>query len=93
MGPQDQSFEQAATKLREQTKTRRGESVAIFKGFRKVEEHRLQLWHKSGGGGREVARQRSDMVDVLLRELAAAIIAEVAPKGLPEPLAVAGFGG
>jgi [protein-PII] uridylyltransferase len=93
MGLQDQSFEQAATKLREQTKSRKGESVAIFKGFRKAAEHRLQLWHKSGGGGREVARQRSEMVDVLLRELATAIIAEVAPKGLPEPLALAAFGG
>jgi len=93
MGPGDQSFEQAAMKLREQTKNRRGESVAIFKAFRKVEEHRLHLWHKGGGGGKEVARQRSGMVDVLMRELSTAIIAEVAPKGLPEPLVIAAFGG
>ncbi|GAB4171569.1 MAG: [protein-PII] uridylyltransferase [Terrimicrobiaceae bacterium] len=91
--PNERSFEKAATKLREQTKKQRGEAVNIFKGFRKIEEHRMRMWHRSGGGGREIARVRADMVDVLCRELFSTVVSEVAPKGLPEPLAMAAFGG
>lgn len=69
------------------------EPTAVFKGFRKTEEDRLRLAHKNGGGGREVARQRSEMVDVLLRELFSHILARHAPRGLPEPVVVAAFGG
>jgi [protein-PII] uridylyltransferase len=37
--------------------------------FRKREEHRLKLWHRAGGGGKEIARLRTDLVDILLREI------------------------
>jgi len=93
IGPPEEGFVAAARKLREEAGTRGGELVPVFKGFRKIEEHRLRMWHRSGGGGREVARQRSEMVDVLFRELFASVNASVAPKGLPEPLAVAALGG
>ncbi len=37
--------------------------------FRKREEHRLKLWHRAGGGGQEIAGLRTDLVDILLREI------------------------
>lgn len=88
-----QFSEQAKTRLQRAARKPDSFSVEVYKGFRKVEEQRLEMWHNGGGGGREVAKQRSEMVDVLLRELFAAIVAEVAPRGLDEPLAVAAFGG
>ncbi len=86
-------LEDAAADLREQARARRGEAVALFKGFRKIEEERLRGLLKEGGGGREIARMRSDMVDVLLKELFVAVVSRRAPGGLPEPLAVAACGG
>ena len=67
--------------------------VARFKEFRRAEEDRLRGWHLKGGGGREVARQRSDMVDALLRELFSALSREVLSKPLAGRLCVAAFGG
>ena len=40
-----------------------------LKRFLKTESARLQGWHRSGGGGREVCLGRSWMLDTLLREL------------------------
>jgi len=37
--------------------------------FRKKEEHRLKLWHRAEGGGREIAARRAEMVDILFREI------------------------
>ncbi len=62
--------------------------LRIFRKFRKVEEHRLRLWHNSGGGGREVARQRSDLVDILFRELFETFTTSDADR-----VAVVAFGG
>ncbi len=59
----------SAKDLAAEARKKPGDWLRIFKRFRKVEEHRLKLWHNSGGGGREVARQRSDLVDILFREL------------------------
>ena len=57
--PNEHALENAARALREKALKRVGESIEIFRGFRKVEEHRLRMWHHAGAGGREVARQRS----------------------------------
>ena len=91
--PNEQSLEIAARTLREKNLKRAGESIEIFRGFRKVEEHRLRMWHHAGAGGREVARQRSDLVDILFKELFEGVVRSVAPKGLTEPLVVAALGG
>ena len=92
--PKERALEQAARTLQEKaSRKKQGESIEIFRGFRKIEEHRLRMWHKSGGGGREVARQRSDLVDILFRELFEGIVRNVAPKGLPDSIVVAAFGG
>ena len=91
--PNEHALENAARGLREKALKRVGESIEIFRGFRKVEEHRLRMWHHAGAGGREVARQRSDLVDILFKELFEGIIRSVAPKGLTEPLVVTALGG
>ena len=91
--PNEHTLEVAARALREKALKRVGESIEIFRGFRKVEEHRLRMWHHAGAGGREVARQRSDLVDILFKELFEGIVRSVVPKGLPEPLVVTALGG
>ena len=91
--PNEHALENAARALREKALKRAGESIDIFRGFRKVEEHRLRMWHHAGAGGREVARQRSDLVDILFKELFEGIIRTAAPKGLAEPLVVTALGG
>lgn len=91
--PSEQSLAQTAKALREKVREENGEALHLFKAFRKIEEHRLRMWHKAGGGGRQIARQRSDLVDILFRELFEGIVRSVSPKGLTEPLVVAAFGG
>ena len=54
--PNEHALEIAARALREKTLKRGGESIEIFRGFRKVEEHRLRMWHHAGAGG---ARSRA----------------------------------
>lgn len=43
--------------------------IQKLQSFRKKEEHRLKLWHRAGGGGREIASRRTEMVDILFREI------------------------
>jgi len=89
----ERALEVAARTLHEKARKKHGEAIDIFRTFRKIEEHRLRMWHKSGGSGREVARQRADLVDILFRELFDGIVRSVAPKGLSEPIAVLALGG
>ena len=37
--------------------------------FLKKEELRLKLWHRAGGGGKEIAGRRTELVDILFREI------------------------
>jgi [protein-PII] uridylyltransferase len=72
------------------------EVLPIYKKFLKIEEHRLLLKHRAGGGGREICARRVDLVDVLLRHVFAAAAAAAAgkPNGLIEtPLALIAMGG
>ena len=43
--------------------------IQQLQSFRKREEHRLKLWHRAGGGGKEIAGRRTELVDILFREL------------------------
>jgi len=45
------------------------ERIALYKRFLKIEEHRLKLRHRAGGGGLEIARARAELLDVVLRSL------------------------
>lgn len=93
ISPGERKLEQTAAALSERTRRKPDNPITIFQGFRKVEEQRLKMWHNAGGGGREVARQRSDLVDILFRELFQGVVTSVAPKGLGGRLCVAAFGG
>jgi len=69
------------------------ESLDAYRRFRRLEEHRLRLRISSGAGGREVVRQRSDLVDILFRRIFAQVCTEQFGKPKPEGLAVVAFGG
>ncbi len=89
----EQKLQKTARELSERTSRKRDDPITIFKGFRKVEEQRLRMWHNAGGGGREITRQRSDLVDILFRELFDGVVGSISAKGLSGRLCVAAFGG
>jgi len=67
--------------------------MAKLQSFRKKEEHRLRLWHRAGGGGKEIAARRAELVDILFREIFRHAVRSVtAEEELPGLLAAA-FGG
>ena len=71
------------------------EKLARYKGFLKVETHRLKLQHRAGVSGREVCQGRATMLDALLRHLwetARSSLSAQAQKEFP-PLALAAIGG
>jgi [protein-PII] uridylyltransferase len=43
------------------------QELARYKNFLKVETHRLKILHRAGGGGREICRARSSIIDLVLR--------------------------
>ena len=71
------------------------EKLARYKGFLKVETHRLKLQHRAGAGGREICQGRAAMLDALLRHLwetARSSLSAQAQKEFP-PLALVAIGG
>ncbi len=84
---------EAARELNESVRKRRDDWLPIFKRFLKIEEHRLRLWHNAGGGGREIARQRADLIDIVFRELFDNVAGQFPAKSSRERLVVAAFGG
>jgi [protein-PII] uridylyltransferase len=71
------------------------ETLALYKKFLKIEEHRLRLSHQSGGGGREICALRVELIDVLLRHIfaAASNFARQEKGASPTPLTVVALGG
>lgn len=59
----------AEQQLALQGKESAAELLALYKRFLKIENHRLRLKHYAGGGGREIAMQRANLLDVVLRHL------------------------
>ncbi len=49
----------------------RAELVARYQRFVRVEEHRLRILHRGGASGREVARGRGAMLDVVMQKISA----------------------
>lgn len=69
------------------------QSLEAYQRFRRLEEHRLRLRISSGAGGREVVRQRSDLVDILFRRLFTQVCTEHFGRAKPEGFTVVAFGG
>ena len=71
------------------------EKLARYKGFLKVETHRLKLQHRAGVSGREICQARAAMLDALLWHLcetARGGLSVQAQKEFP-PLALIAIGG
>src|SRR4051812_13326921 len=59
----------ASAKLTLPEKRQPGDELARYKGFLKLENHRLQMLHHAGSSGRELCNGRAVMLDVLLRHI------------------------
>jgi len=71
------------------------EKLSRYKGFLKVETHRLKLLHRGGASGHEICQGRAAMLDALLRHLwetARSGLSVQAQKEFP-PLALVAIGG
>src|SRR5437773_6766116 len=71
--------------------------LARYKGFLKVESHRLKMLHRAGAGGREICQARAAVLDVLLRYILNAVEASTSVEGkMPPPdfalVAMGGYG-
>jgi len=71
------------------------EKLACYKGFLKVETHRVKIQHRAGAGGQEICRARAAILDALLRHLWESARDSLSPQAQKEfpPLALAAIGG
>jgi [protein-PII] uridylyltransferase len=71
------------------------QELARYKGFLKVETHRLKILHRAGAGGLQICRARAAILDVLIRclwETAKSSLSEQGQKDFPQ-LAIVAIGG
>ena len=80
-----------AKELASEVKRRGPNFLDTFKDFRRVTDRHLYLQHKEGAGGKDIARQRADIMDLLIRELLEVICIQTEVRR--EGLAIAAFGG
>ncbi|NGO39769.1 [protein-PII] uridylyltransferase [Limisphaera ngatamarikiensis] len=88
---------EAAVRLRLGAGRTVAEELDRFRAFLKRQTQRLRMWHRRGGGGREVCQARAHLYDVLLRQLWEASVQRLLSGGisaLPEItlVAVGGYG-
>jgi [protein-PII] uridylyltransferase len=69
--------------------------LPLYQRFLKIENYRLRLWHKAGGGGREVCASRASLIDILLRNIFefASDAARHGDRIAPAPLTLVAVGG
>ena len=85
----------AAERLKLPAGRQPAQELARYKGFLKVETHRLKLLHRAGAGGLEICHALAAILDVLLRSLweaAKSSLSAQAQKEFP-PLALVAIGG
>jgi [protein-PII] uridylyltransferase len=85
----------AATRLPLPPGRQATQELARYKGFLKLETHRLKMLHRAGGGGLEICHARAAILDVLLRylwEAAKSGLSTQAQKEFPA-LAMVAIGG
>src|SRR2546429_7960176 len=73
------------------------QELARYKGFLKVESHRLKMLHRAGASGREICQARAAVLDVLLRYILNAVEASTRVEGRTPPpdfalVAMGGYG-
>jgi len=73
------------------------QELARYKGFLKIETHRLKMLHRAGAGGLEICQARAEILDLLLRylwETAKGSLSEQAQKEFPAIalIAIGGYG-
>ena len=71
------------------------EKLASYKGFLKIQTHRLKLLHRAGAGGREICLGRAAILDALLRHLWTSAKSSLSAQAQEEfpPLALVAIGG
>jgi [protein-PII] uridylyltransferase len=57
------------------------ERIALYKRFLKIEEHRIQLRHRAGAGGLEIAHARAELIDTILGSILKASLSSRDGKG------------
>lgn len=87
------AFEKTVEQLKDKLRKPEADAVEAFKRFRKINEHRLRIAHNAGAGGRDLARRRADLVDVIFRELFDHLALRVVSRKSVASLAVLAFGG
>ena len=84
----------AEQQLRSQGKLNSDDLLQLYKKFLKIENHRIWIKHRSGGGGRDVCAERAHLVDIIVSHLLEAAIEGLAPsKSAPPRLALVATGG
>ncbi|MEJ5237611.1 MAG: [protein-PII] uridylyltransferase [Limisphaera sp.] len=88
---------EAAVRLRLPHGRTVSQELERFRAFLRRQSQRLRMWHRRGGGGREVCQGRATLYDVLLRHLWDAALQQTAGSGpAPQPpvtlVAVGGYG-
>lgn len=89
----EQILSDAAKDLAQRVRKRPSNALEIYRRFRKIEEHRLRLWHNAGGGGRQICRQRSELTDILFREIFLHALEAADAVSLKDQFVVVAFGG
>ena len=51
------------------SKLNRQDKLKLYKRFLKTEEHRILLFHRSGGSALKVSKRRADLIKILLHNL------------------------
>ena len=67
--------------------------IAKLQSLLKKEEHRLKLWHRAGGGGKEIVGRRTELVDIIFREIYRHHVLVVTGEKELKGLTVGAFGG
>ncbi len=62
-------LKQAETKLQGDASTTEQDWITLFKNFLKVENHRLLMNHRSGADGPQLIRDRSNVLDALIKHI------------------------
>ncbi len=93
LGHREKVLAHAELQLRSQGKLNSAELLQLYKKFLKIENHRIWLKHRAGGGGRAICAERAHLVDIVLTHLLDAAIEGLDGKIGPVRLALVAIGG